>query len=37
MLMRPEPGMTFCTTWDVTDYNGEPITVGWAARAQDGD
>ena len=34
MLMRPEPGMTFCTTWDVTDYNGQPITVGWAARAQ---
>ena len=37
MLMRPEPGMTFCTTWDVTDYNGQPITVGWAARAQYGD
>ncbi len=34
MLMRPEPGMTFCTTWDVTDYNGQQITVGWAARAQ---
>ena len=34
MLMSPEPGMTFCTTWDVTDYNGQPITVGWAARAQ---
>jgi len=34
MLMRPEPGMTFSTTWDVTDYNGDQITVGWAARAQ---
>lgn len=34
MLMRPEPGMTFCTTWDVTDHNGQQITVGWAARAQ---
>jgi Family of unknown function (DUF5628)/Domain of unknown function (DUF5593) len=34
MLMRPEPGVTFCTTWDVTDYNGERITVGWSARAQ---
>ncbi|HZN81675.1 MAG TPA: PAS domain-containing protein [Mycobacterium sp.] len=34
MLMRPEPGMTFCTNWDVTDYHGNPITVGWVARAQ---
>ena len=34
MAIKPEPGMTFCTTWDVTDYNGEPITVGSAARAQ---
>jgi hypothetical protein len=34
MLMRPEAGMTFCTTWDVTDYEGEQITVGWAARTQ---
>jgi hypothetical protein len=34
MLMRPEPGMTFCTTWDVTDHNGQPITVGWSARTQ---
>ena len=25
--------MTFCTTWDVTDYQGEPITVGFVARA----
>jgi hypothetical protein len=34
MLMRPKPGMTFCTNWDVTDYKGEQITVGWAARTQ---
>ena len=34
MLMRPEPGMSFCTTWDVTDYTGNQITVGWTARAQ---
>jgi hypothetical protein len=34
MLLRPEPGMSFATTWDLTDYNGQPITVGWAARAR---
>ncbi|HEX2286840.1 MAG TPA: PAS domain-containing protein, partial [Mycobacterium sp.] len=34
MMVKPEPGMTFCSTWDVTDYKGEPITVGWVARAQ---
>jgi hypothetical protein len=34
MLMRPEPGMSFCTTWDVTDYKGEQVTVGWVARTQ---
>jgi hypothetical protein len=33
MMMKPEPGMTFCTTWDVTDYTGQHITVGWVARA----
>lgn len=34
MLMRPEPGMTFCSSWDVTDYKGEHVTVGWAARTR---
>jgi hypothetical protein len=34
MLMRPEAGMTFCSTWDVTDFKGEQVTVGWAARTQ---
>jgi hypothetical protein len=34
MLMRPEPGVYFSTTWDLTDFNGHPITVGWAARTQ---
>lgn len=28
----PEPGRTFCGTWDVTDCRGEPITVGYVAR-----
>jgi hypothetical protein len=34
MLMRPEPGMTLCNSWDVTDYNGEHVTVGWVARTR---
>jgi Family of unknown function (DUF5628)/Domain of unknown function (DUF5593) len=34
MLLKPEPGMSFCSTWDVTDYNGQQVTVGWVARAQ---
>ena len=33
MAIKPEPGMTFCSTWDVTDYQGETITVGFVARA----
>jgi hypothetical protein len=32
MVIKPEPGMTFCSTWDVTDYKGEPVTVGWVVR-----
>jgi hypothetical protein len=32
MLMKPEPGVTFCSTWDVTDFTGQLVTVGWAAR-----
>ena len=34
MLMKPEPGMKFCTTWGVTDHTGTQITVGWCARTQ---
>ena len=33
MVIKPEPGQTFCTTWDVTDHRGEPISVGFVARA----
>lgn len=33
MAIRPEPGQTFCSTWDVTDYRGAPIAVGFSARA----
>lgn len=32
MAINPEPGSTLCTTWDVTDFRGEPITVGFVAR-----
>lgn len=33
MPVRPEPGQTFCSTWDVTDHQGAPIAVGFSARA----
>ncbi|MFN3003518.1 PAS domain-containing protein [Mycolicibacterium wolinskyi] len=32
MTIKPQPGNTICTTWDVTDFRGEPITVGFVAR-----
>ncbi|MBP2455791.1 PAS domain-containing protein [Mycolicibacterium lutetiense] len=32
MTVNPVVGRTLCTTWDVTDYRGEPITVGFVAR-----
>ena len=32
MVLKPEPGMTLCTTWDVTDHQGEQIAVGFVAR-----
>jgi hypothetical protein len=30
--IKPEAGRTFCTTWDVNDYKGKPISVGFVAR-----
>jgi hypothetical protein len=33
LAIKPEPGRTLCSTWDVTDYRGEQITVGFTARA----
>lgn len=33
MAIKPEAGQTFCSTWDVTDFRGETITVGFTARA----
>ena len=27
-----EPGRAFCSTWDLTDHRGDPITVGFVGR-----
>lgn len=32
MAIKREPGTTLCDSWDVTDYRGESITVGFVAR-----
>lgn len=32
MAIKPTPGSTLCTTWDVTDFRGAAITVGFVAR-----
>jgi hypothetical protein len=33
MAIKREPGETFCSTWDMADHRGEPITVGFVARS----
>jgi len=33
MAIKGEPGMTMCSTWNVTDHKGETISVGFVARA----
>ncbi len=33
MTIKGEPGMTLCSTWTVTDYQGETIFIGFVARA----
>jgi hypothetical protein len=33
MVIKAKPGNTLCSTWNVTDYQGQPITVGFVARA----
>jgi hypothetical protein len=33
LAVRPRPGDTICTTWDVTDHNDELVTVGFVARS----
>jgi Family of unknown function (DUF5628)/Domain of unknown function (DUF5593) len=32
VAIKPEPGRTFCSTWDISDHAGSPITVGFTAR-----
>lgn len=34
MAIKPEVGQTFCSAWDVTDDNGDPITVGFVTRVR---
>jgi hypothetical protein len=33
MVIRAKPGNVMCSTWNVTDYQGRPIAVGFVARA----
>ncbi|UXA17649.1 PAS domain-containing protein [Mycobacterium sp. SMC-4] len=33
MVIKPEPGVVICSTWDVEDYLGQPITVGFVSRS----
>ncbi|OBB15391.1 hypothetical protein A5662_06630 [Mycobacteriaceae bacterium 1482268.1] len=33
MAIKAEPGMKLCSTWTITDYQGETISVGFVARA----
>jgi hypothetical protein len=33
MAIKGKPGMKMCSTWTVTDYQGETINVGFVARA----
>lgn len=32
LAIRAEPGQTLCSSWDVTDYHGEFVRVGFVAR-----
>ncbi|MGB3520424.1 MAG: PAS domain-containing protein, partial [Mycobacterium sp.] len=32
LAIRAEPGQTICSSWDVTDFNGENIRVGFVVR-----
>lgn len=32
LAINPRPGTTICTAWDVTNFRGERITVGFVAR-----
>jgi hypothetical protein len=32
MAIKPEVGTTFCSTWDISDFNGDPVTIGFVSR-----
>lgn len=32
LAIRAEPGQTICSSWDVTDFHGETIRVGFVVR-----
>jgi hypothetical protein len=32
MAVRAEPGQTLCSTWDLTDWQGNPIRIGFVVR-----
>jgi hypothetical protein len=34
MAIKPEVGTAFSSTWDVRDYKGEPITIGFVSRVR---
>jgi hypothetical protein len=33
MAVRAKPGQTLCSTWDGTDWEGNPIRIGFVARS----
>jgi hypothetical protein len=33
LAVNAQPGQTLCSTWDVTDWQGNPIRVGFVARS----
>jgi len=32
LAIRAEPGQSICSSWDVTDFNGDPIRMGFVVR-----
>ena len=32
MAVRARPGQSLCSTWDITDWQGNPIRIGFVAR-----
>ena len=32
IAVKPKPGRSFCSTWDIADHEGTPITVGFVGR-----